>query len=332
MKQKLFFLLAAFAFALTAKAQKPFKDIGKDNEVEVLTLSNGRYVEYFTNDTLRRIGSVMFNTVTNKVEYFIPPDDVVLRTELDRAKEVSRFMSVDPSAHKFPEMSPYNGLGNNPITTVDPDGAVIINFLLANPKHSAALTELKSGQIFNQVYTQLQVSSNVYALNSYAEDKKGVPDEAGGHFIPTSSYPNTNIGYEIGLKSFNIGDNNVIFEEVFHAGQSEFYGKNKPSTLTQEVEVRVASAFEQGVKSDVKGVSNFAKENEAYISKIKNGEMASEDEEKLFRTNVVKLGKLVAGDYDNAHSTRDKTSTQYRNEAQNYNGETHYLDSLLKKE
>ncbi len=122
MKKKLFFVLAIFSFALSSTAQKPFKEIGKDNEVEVLTLSNGRYVEYFTNDTLRRIGSVMFNTVTNKVEYFIPPDDVALRTELERAKEVSRFMSVDPLNSKYPSMSPYCAFINNPINVVDPDG------------------------------------------------------------------------------------------------------------------------------------------------------------------------------------------------------------------
>ncbi len=102
MKQKLSLSLVALGLALTANAQKPFKEIGKDDEVEVLTVSNGRYVEYFTNDTLRRIGSVMFNTVTNKVEYFIPQNDIVWRSELDRAKEVSRFMSVDPLSRQFP--------------------------------------------------------------------------------------------------------------------------------------------------------------------------------------------------------------------------------------
>jgi len=122
MKTKLFFALAAFSFAITANAQKPFKELGLDNEVEVLTLSNGRYVEYFTYDTLRQIGSVMFNTVTHKVEYFIPQDDTARQQIIARAKEASRWLSIDPLAGKYPFASPYNFTLNNPINNVDNDG------------------------------------------------------------------------------------------------------------------------------------------------------------------------------------------------------------------
>lgn len=121
MKHTLHFL-SVLSFAVVANAQNPFKDIDKSNEVEVLTLSNGRYVEYFTNDTLRRIGSVMFNTVTNKVEYFIPQDDIKYREQLDRAKEPSRWLSIDPLAGKYPYASPYNFVLNNPLNNIDPDG------------------------------------------------------------------------------------------------------------------------------------------------------------------------------------------------------------------
>ena len=40
----------------------PFKEIGQ--EVEVLTLSNGKYQEDYYNDTLRRMGDIIFNTIT----------------------------------------------------------------------------------------------------------------------------------------------------------------------------------------------------------------------------------------------------------------------------
>lgn len=121
MKKKLA-LLAALGCIASIQAQNPFKEIDKNNRVEVLTLSNGRYVEYFTNDTLRRIGSVMFNTVTGKVEYFIPTDDLNWREELNRAKEPSRWLSIDPLASKYPYASPYNFTLNNPINNVDRDG------------------------------------------------------------------------------------------------------------------------------------------------------------------------------------------------------------------
>jgi hypothetical protein len=126
MKTKLTFTLAAFCFAVSVNAQKPFKELGLDDEVEVLTLSNGRYIEHFTYDTLRQIGSVMFNTVTGKVEYFISDDDSVRQHVIMRVKEASRFLSVDPLARKYPELSPYAFVANNPINNIDPDGRDIV--------------------------------------------------------------------------------------------------------------------------------------------------------------------------------------------------------------
>ena len=122
MKTKLSFTLAAFCFAVSVNAQKPFKELGLDDEVEVLTLSNGRYIEHFTYDTLRQIGSVMFNTVTNKVEYFISDDDLEKINVAKRNREVSRFMSVDPLTAKFPNLSPYQYASNRPIDAIDLDG------------------------------------------------------------------------------------------------------------------------------------------------------------------------------------------------------------------
>ena len=121
MKTKLF-AIVALSIAISANAQKPFKEIGKDNEVNILTLSNGRYVEYFTYDTLRQVGSAMFNTNTHKVEYFITEDDTVRQHILARAKEASRFMSVDPISSSFPMLSPYQYASNTPIQAIDLDG------------------------------------------------------------------------------------------------------------------------------------------------------------------------------------------------------------------
>lgn len=36
---------------------------------------------------------------------------------------VGRWLSVDPKAGKFPGRTPYNGMGNNPVNRIDPDGA-----------------------------------------------------------------------------------------------------------------------------------------------------------------------------------------------------------------
>ena len=39
---------------------------------------------------------------------------------------LSRWLSVDPLQHKYANLSPYNGMGNNPILFIDPDGKTII--------------------------------------------------------------------------------------------------------------------------------------------------------------------------------------------------------------
>ena len=47
-------LLLGLALPLAAHAQQPFERFGV--KVKVVTLSNGRYPEFFGNDSLRRIG------------------------------------------------------------------------------------------------------------------------------------------------------------------------------------------------------------------------------------------------------------------------------------
>ena len=122
-KTKLFLLTAVFGFVSFLNAQKPFKDLGLDDEVEVLTLSDGRYLEHFTNDTLRQIGSVIFNTVTNTVEYFILDEDLEKLNGINRSREVSRFLSVDGMLKSFPWYTPYQFAGNKPVWAIDLDGA-----------------------------------------------------------------------------------------------------------------------------------------------------------------------------------------------------------------
>jgi len=127
MKMKKIIIIPALLFASQCFAQSntpnPYASIGK--EAKILTLSDGRYTEIFEEDTLQRIGSVMFNTVTNKIAYFIDENDTSFQIAISQPTEASRWVSTDPKASKFPEMSPYCFAGNNPIYYVDPDGQVI---------------------------------------------------------------------------------------------------------------------------------------------------------------------------------------------------------------
>lgn len=120
-------LIAIFAFSVQntfAQNPNPFKSIGKPAP-EFLSLTNGKYPEIFENDTLRKIGSVIFNTRTNKIEYFIETDTMYSEATL-QPEIVSRWLSIDPLARKYASLSPYNFVNNNPILNVDFDGRYFI--------------------------------------------------------------------------------------------------------------------------------------------------------------------------------------------------------------
>ena len=110
----LLLLLAAPTIAL---AQQPFAHLGV--EVKVLTLTAGRYPEFFAHDSLRRIGSVVYDTRRQRIAALLPTDSVAARIGNDVP---TRWLSVDPLAHKFADESPYTYVSNSPINKIDPDG------------------------------------------------------------------------------------------------------------------------------------------------------------------------------------------------------------------
>ena len=126
--KKVFFLTLFFFQILrgVTTAQNPYESIGKTTEV--LTLSNGKYQEFFPNDTIVRIGSVLFNRVTNEVVEFLTDKNSSSLVEADVA---SRFLSVDPIGREYPELTPYQFASNRPIDGIDLDGLeyVTVNVL-----------------------------------------------------------------------------------------------------------------------------------------------------------------------------------------------------------
>lgn len=115
-------LLLALGLARPVHAQQPFLKYGVT--VKVATLSNGRFQEFFTNDSLRRIGSVVYDTRLRRVAYLLPPDSLVGHAKPDIT---SRWMSPDALAEKFMYVSPYVFCENNAIRYMDPDGKEIVD-------------------------------------------------------------------------------------------------------------------------------------------------------------------------------------------------------------
>jgi hypothetical protein len=124
MKSTKLFLTAILLFVLGfAQAQNdynPWKKYGY-TPPKALTLSDGKYQEFFDADTIVQIGSVLFNTVTNEVVAFIKYDTTYSEATLE-PHVISRWLSPDPLAQERPSWTPYNFCSNNPINRIDPDG------------------------------------------------------------------------------------------------------------------------------------------------------------------------------------------------------------------
>jgi len=149
MKKIIFIAIFAFSVQITfAQNPNPFKSIGKPAP-EFLSLTNGKYPEIFENDTLRKIGSVMFNTRTNKIKYFIETDTMYSEATL-QPEIVSRWLSRDPLARKYPSHSPYNFVNNSPILLVDPNGKEWVN------AHSVRIAQLNKQLLDTPNDKQLQ--------------------------------------------------------------------------------------------------------------------------------------------------------------------------------
>jgi hypothetical protein len=119
-------------FALSASAQEPIG--GSAQPGEVLTASQGVYPEVFAKDTIRKIGSFLFNTRTKRVcRIGVNDRDTVLFRAIGTRSatgstmtesRIARWLSMDPLAFKVPDSSPYSFVINSPIMFVDYEGKI----------------------------------------------------------------------------------------------------------------------------------------------------------------------------------------------------------------
>ncbi len=113
-----YLVIVCFVFiATTINAQNSLQEYGYSNDF--ISLSNGKFNEFFYSDSIIQIGTVYFNIVTNQIVEFAKDSDD--KFSLHKG-DVSRWLSPDPHAENYFSYSPYNYCINNPIVFIDPDG------------------------------------------------------------------------------------------------------------------------------------------------------------------------------------------------------------------
>src|SRR5688572_967903 len=95
MKKYLLVVIALIVSIVVVNAQQPFEEYGY--KVKVATLSKGKYVEFFDQDTLVEIGSVVINTNNGQIVYFVTYDTTYSEATL-QPEVISRWLSPDPLA------------------------------------------------------------------------------------------------------------------------------------------------------------------------------------------------------------------------------------------
>jgi hypothetical protein len=116
MKHLLFFLLL-ISTTLHSQTRYPFGS--KHKNIKTITLTNGKYDEFFDEDTLQRVGSSVININTRKITKIKLSQEEI--DELENA-QATRWLSVDPQFSRGPEYSPYTQSFNNPLNVVDEKG------------------------------------------------------------------------------------------------------------------------------------------------------------------------------------------------------------------
>lgn len=275
---------------------------------------------------------------------------------------IGRTAKPDRKGTMYPGISPYTFAANNPIYSTDPDGQVIEPYTKkwgygwlswttypyftggftgsqGEVFHKVKTSMVGSSEIFKKVYNQLENSSSYFRFTETDITQDGVKGgmsknnpEANGYF--QSSHAGTKedpfiINFNLEKLKGISGHNNTstIFEETFHAGQTDYYGSNKPSGIDIEVEAKVAKAIEgYNTEFSYEGFDNFR-------TAFKNG-TATNQQLINFEIAVLDYAKSVSNTYINYKmskgSSRVDAEKSYGMGA--FTGNFKYAESLYEKE
>jgi len=119
----------------------------------VLTLTNGKYEEFFDDNDIQQIGTALVNIKIMKIVKF------QLTKEEQRIIDNSanaRFLSVDPLAKNFAMLTPYQYASNSPMAHIDLDGLEATNYWAAIKAKVDGVESLKMNNAEDVADIQMQ--------------------------------------------------------------------------------------------------------------------------------------------------------------------------------
>ncbi len=247
--------------------------------------------------------------------------------------------SVDQLAEKYPNISSYVYCFNNPITYFDPDGRKFTSyrdtylwgvFVIYNnfskktgeAFHNTLQNMRSSNKMFSKVYNQLESEQNrKYTFRSVDKTNATNKDFTGGEYNPVTD----NIDLFFNNKSEYYTSQSAIFEEVFHAGQHLYYGKNYPGSLNIEIEAKVAKAF-SGIKTKG-GFEEFFPNMKPFLKALVEGNV-TKDQWNDYTNALFSFALNVSDTYIKRNGNTKKAKDRYG--MQNFAPVLPYLESVTK--
>ena len=169
--------------------------------------------------------------------------------------KISVWLSVDPLAHEYQNLSPYVFTGNNPIMLVDPDGMRIDDYLL--DRKTGEITLLRETDDDFDVLYASDENGNANPTNlTVIEDRELLPQMAGEN---NTSYKNPTYGVDIDGRTGNT-NNSADAEELF-----DFASKNSDVEWSLQDYVDGTSAVSTANDGSITTVGGFHPDNKGKV-------------------------------------------------------------------